>query len=377
MSRFILNDDGNLNILVNEDIYHGWSAYEFNAWLDHYSEKVKSSTVFINSDGGSVTEGMAIRAAMLRLGKTVSVDVEVDGVAASIASILALSGTSKPKMRTGTYLMIHNPFLRTAGDDEELLSASETVKTMKNDLATIYAEKSSLSKDEALEYMKKETWISASKAAELGFAEHLTGEPVVYNYNPSAKDHFLNKYDNVPQSILNNPINKAQSEPNKEGEGTMPGLNEILAGDPEAKKEHEAAIAKAKADGKAEALKAAENSTSGENGEGDDGAPAEPVENKGRAIALAKSVAGSDKYPAAIRAQAIECASGDLDPIVFQASVSAHDATVAAMGSATAHSVTASNGETTGSNSGSNDDGSEDDGVITSLSQLTPSNGGN
>lgn len=117
----------------------------------------------INSLGGSVINGMSIVSAIMDVPSTVI--VYVDGVAASMASVVAVS-CDKVVMKDYAVMMIHNPHY-----NKEKLTAKEktTVQIFANSLATIYKNRSGLDEKTLLDLMAKETWFSASECLENKF----------------------------------------------------------------------------------------------------------------------------------------------------------------------------------------------------------------
>jgi len=127
----------------------------------------KEIRLFLNSPGGSVTEGMAFY--NLLAGVRDRLTVEVIGVAASMASVVALAG-HELVMDEGTYLMIHNPWTVTWGDSDQLRKDADTLDKMRGELIAIYSAHSNKTDKEIGEIMDAETWLTASEAKDAGFA---------------------------------------------------------------------------------------------------------------------------------------------------------------------------------------------------------------
>ena len=301
-------------ISIDDDIYDGaWWGISYRDIKDSLSEndgEFDSVHVRINSAGGSVTEGMAIRNEFLRLKEDgFDVSIEVDGVAASIASVIALSGTSL-KMRNGSYLMIHRPYTMASGDHEDLRNIADTIETMYDDVVGVYQENSNLDRSSIEEYMKKETWFNSKKAVEHGFAEQVIIDEteVVLNYAGSkeCRSMVMNRYKNIPLHILNNEkiTNSSETallEPQGKGEEKM-ALNDYLAKNPDDKKEFDAAILAAK-------TSASEGAKSA----------------NAKVVARVKGVIASDKYNKQVRAYAVEVLAGEKSVDGFDAFVAMVD----------------------------------------------------
>lgn len=146
----------------------GWgvSSAQFKQDFD----EVKSAPqirLLLNSPGGNVFDGMALY--NLLSGVRGKLTVEVLGVAASIASVVALAGRELT-MGEGSYLMIHNPWALVVGDATEMRKTADVLERMRGELASIYEAHSELSRAELLERMQEETWYTAEEAVEAGFA---------------------------------------------------------------------------------------------------------------------------------------------------------------------------------------------------------------
>lgn len=147
---------------------YGITAREFIAALKPIKGNVE---VVINSPGGSVFDGLAIFNALRQMGDRVT--TRVDGVAASIASIIALGG-SKVRMASNSFLFIHNPSGVVMGPANEMRKMADALDKMRDSLAGIYAEKSGKPNEKAIEWMDGDTWLSAEEAIDEGLADELT-----------------------------------------------------------------------------------------------------------------------------------------------------------------------------------------------------------
>ena len=122
--------------------------------------------IHINSVGGEVAEGVTIYNRLKALANQKTVIVE--GLAASIASIIAMAGDTI-HMALGSQIMIHNPACLAIGDSGELRKAADVLDKVKTSLMDIYAGKTGIDRDKLSEMMNDETWLTASEALELGF----------------------------------------------------------------------------------------------------------------------------------------------------------------------------------------------------------------
>ena len=128
----------------------------------------KDLTIWINSPGGDVFAASVIYTAIKeRKGST---KVKIDGMAASAASVIAMSGDSV-EMSPTAILMIHNPWTIAGGDEHELKKTIAVLKEVKETIINAYELKSGQSRDEISKLMDKETWMNAHEAVRLGFAD--------------------------------------------------------------------------------------------------------------------------------------------------------------------------------------------------------------
>lgn len=131
-------------------------------------------TLHINSPGGSVFDGIAIYN-ILKQKKQVNIIIE--GLAASISSVIAMAGNVT--MMTGSMLMIHNPWTGAIGEAEDFAKIAETMKQIKNSIIDIYYSKTGIDKKKISQMMDDETWLSVDEAIKLGFADSSIEQPAI------------------------------------------------------------------------------------------------------------------------------------------------------------------------------------------------------
>ena len=100
------------------------------------------------------------------------VTIQIDGMAASAASVIAMAGTHVTMSPT-SLMMIHNPFTMAMGDTEEMRKAIQLLDEVKESIITAYHIKTGLSRDKISQLMDSETWMNALKARELGFCDEV------------------------------------------------------------------------------------------------------------------------------------------------------------------------------------------------------------
>lgn len=145
---------------------------------DLFREELKQHagdlTVVINSPGGDVFAGLAIYNALVNHNGNVT--VRVDGLAASIASVIAMSG-DKIIMSPGSMIMIHRPSVYAAGTVDDMEKAKDVLMKIEEGITPIYAKRTGLSDEKITELLEAETWMLADKAVELGFADEVSEAP--------------------------------------------------------------------------------------------------------------------------------------------------------------------------------------------------------
>lgn len=128
-------------------------------------------TVRLNTPGGSVTEGQAIYNALLR--HKGEVTIEVDSLAASMGSYIAMAGDTI-RIAENAYFMVHNPWTITMGTAQELRDAADVLEKMQAGLVKAYAKRTGLDEEAIANMMDAETWLTASEAVEIGFAGEIS-----------------------------------------------------------------------------------------------------------------------------------------------------------------------------------------------------------
>ncbi len=169
-------------------IYDDVSEYgAFDWWTWEYTESETSAEFFrkalaeipesatielhINSNGGSVKEGVAIYN-QLKQKKCKEIVAYVDGFAYSIASVI-MQAADRRIMGLGTSLLIHNMWLSVAGNAKELRKAADDLDVLMESNRQIYLERVNISEDELIEMLDSETYLTPEKAVEMGFADEV------------------------------------------------------------------------------------------------------------------------------------------------------------------------------------------------------------
>lgn len=129
---------------------------------------VKLIKVRINSGGGDVFDGLAIYNLLAQ--HSARVEVDIDGLAASMASVIAMAG-DEVRMGASAFMMIHNPWTVAVGESSEMREAADLLDKMQGSLADAYVARTGIAKDDVLAMMNAETWFSSAEAVAKGFAD--------------------------------------------------------------------------------------------------------------------------------------------------------------------------------------------------------------
>ncbi len=150
----------------------GFYAQTLRDALAKYSD-IKAINVSICSQGGNIVEGLAIYN-MLR-GHAAPVTVEITGIAASMASVIAMAGDTI-RMAKNSFMMIHNPAGGVDGESDDMRKQADVLDKMRDMLAGIYSERTGQDVADVIKAMSKETWMTADEALALGYCTEVTPE---------------------------------------------------------------------------------------------------------------------------------------------------------------------------------------------------------
>lgn len=162
-------------------------------------------TVWICSPGGDVFAASQIYT-MLRNHKG-KVTVKIDALAASAASVVAMSGDETFISPTGM-LMVHDPACFASGNKADMEKAIALLDEIKEGIINAYEEKTHLSRSKIAKMMDEETWINAKKAKQLGFVDGIlfskkeTEEKEPDKDEPEEEPDEKQKPKKAPESML-------------------------------------------------------------------------------------------------------------------------------------------------------------------------------
>jgi ATP-dependent Clp protease protease subunit len=156
------------------------SAKDFHKELKALSSDVKEIHLRINSPGGDVFDGMTIYNRLKQ--HKAKVIVYIDGMAASIASIIAMAG-DEIYLGEGSQIMIHKPWTGMYGNATDFMEVIDRLDDIEEQMVSIYSKKANIDRSEIKTLLANETWMLSDEAISYGFAD----EVVEQEYNVAAK----------------------------------------------------------------------------------------------------------------------------------------------------------------------------------------------
>ena len=188
------NDTAEISIY---DEIGGWgiSAQQFAKDFKALGNNLKQINLHIHSPGGDVFDGIAIY--NLLKNHPANKTVTIDGLAASMASVIAMAGT-EIIMPENAMMMIHKPWGVQGGDADDMRKYADLLDKVEDTLIPAYAAKTGKSAEELAEMLAAETWLNGKECVEHGFADKLA-EPVKAMAQLQSKR--LGDYNNMPKAI--------------------------------------------------------------------------------------------------------------------------------------------------------------------------------
>ena len=188
-----LNINGDI---ISDEIAWVYDWYEIPYFCPKMARDVVESLeanetlrVVINSPGGDVYAGQETFSILYNIRHINSIEIEVQSLAASAASVIAMAGKTV-KMSPVAALMIHNCSTYASGDYRDMTHTAEVLKKINECLVQAYVQKTGMTQEDLLDMMDRETWLSANDCIKYGFADEIIRD------------------DSEPQLILNAVIGK-------------------------------------------------------------------------------------------------------------------------------------------------------------------------
>lgn len=153
-----------------------WSYEESETSAKYFQEQLAAipdtATIelHINSNGGSVKEGVAIYSQLKQ--KNCKKVGYVDGVAYSVA-FLILQACDERVMGLGTSALIHNMWMSVDGNAKELRKAADDLDTLMESNRQIFLEKSNLEEQQLIDMMEAETFLTPDQCLEYGLIDKI------------------------------------------------------------------------------------------------------------------------------------------------------------------------------------------------------------
>lgn len=180
--------------VIGADFFGGISAKRFADEL-RGAKGAKTIDVRINSPGGDVFDGFSIYT--LLKSHQAKVNVYVDGLAASIASVIAMAGDEIEISENG-FVMIHDPWSFSVGNAAELRKQADLLDNIRNSIVDTYVARTGGESEAIQDMMAAETWLNSSDAISNGFADRVGSESAIAaSVRPE-----LFKFRNLPASLL-------------------------------------------------------------------------------------------------------------------------------------------------------------------------------
>lgn len=186
----------------------GVTLKAFGDALDKMPKSVKNIELRVNSPGGDVFDGVGIynRLKQYAAKNNVKITAYIDGMAASIASIIVLAA-DEVIMGEGAEYMIHKPWTMAMGNSDDLDAVSQRLLDIEDNMLSIYMKRAKVSRDEVKEMLKLETWMKAEQAIEYGFADKTFAESM-----PIAASAFDKPWIHRPPRAFNSVERAVRSE---------------------------------------------------------------------------------------------------------------------------------------------------------------------
>lgn len=209
-----------------------WSYEDSETSARYFAEKLQEIPagneieLHINSNGGSVKEGVAIYN-LLKQNENRKTGI-VDGVAHSVA-FLILQACDIRKMCLGTTALVHEMWMYCSGNAKQLRKYADDLDDMMESNRQVFLERANITEEELIELMANETYLTPDKALEYGLIDEIMGEKKV----ELNAEELLQKLQNMQkqfneQQSFRQQLATMQSLIQKEPEPKKPEENKLL-----------------------------------------------------------------------------------------------------------------------------------------------------
>lgn len=183
---------------IGEDFWSGDGITAKSFQKELAGVKASQIDLHINSPGGEVFDGLTIFNLLKQ--HPANVTTYIDGLAASIASVIALAG-NKVVMAENALFMMHNPYGATVGNADEMRKMADTLDKVSGSISLAYIEKSGKDADEIKSLMDSETWMSAYEALEYGFVDEISEQMDMAACAKFIPAMINAKFKNIPENL--------------------------------------------------------------------------------------------------------------------------------------------------------------------------------
>lgn len=188
-------------IYIYEDVGEGWfggvSAKQFAMDLKGLGS-VQTIDVRINSGGGDVFDGLAIYRQLVD--HPARVVAHIDGLAASIASVIAMAGDEIRISQAG-FVMIHDAWGLAVGNAGDMRQMADVLETTSGSITDVYVARTRQDRGDIRNWMEAETWFTGAEAVDNGFADSMDENlKVAARFDPGK-----HKYRHTPAALVTAP----------------------------------------------------------------------------------------------------------------------------------------------------------------------------
>ncbi|MBE0185461.1 Clp protease ClpP [Bacillus sp. seq1] len=173
-------------------------------------EGVKNLNIYVNSGGGSVFAGLAIYNMLKR--NSAHKTVYVDGLAGSIASVIAMAG-DKIVIPSNAFLMIHKPWSMSMGNSNDLRKMADDLDLIEEGILNVYSEniKDGVDMEEIKQMVNDETWLNGKEAS-----KYFNIDVAEENKLVACTSEYFKNYEKLPKQLREQTNQTKQDENTKE-----------------------------------------------------------------------------------------------------------------------------------------------------------------